>query len=51
MLNSEFNEFAQNPDLDLNPTDLHEDMASVDEWIYSTINNGVYKSGFAQSQG
>ena len=50
MLNSEFNEFAKNPDLDLNPSNLHENMKSVDEWIYGTFNNGVYKCGFAQSQ-
>ena len=50
-LNSEFNDFAQNPELDLNPKALQKKMASVDGWIYDNINNGVYKCGFAQSQG
>jgi putative glutathione S-transferase len=51
MLNSEFNEFAKNPDLDLHPADMIKAMDSVNEWTYNTINNGVYKCGFAQTQG
>ena len=50
MLNKELNQFAKNPDLDLAPAELEGDMASVDEWIYPTINNGVYRCGFATSQ-
>jgi putative glutathione S-transferase len=50
MLNSEFNDFANYPDLDLNPLDLQSEMESVDEWIYPGINNGVYRCGFAQTQ-
>ena len=50
MLNSEFNEWAKNGDLDLNPEDMKSAMAEVDEWIYPTINNGVYRCGFATSQ-
>ena len=50
MLNSEFNEFAKNPDLDLNPKYLRDDMASVDDWIYTDLNNGVYRCGFAKTQ-
>ena len=29
--------------------ELKEKMDEVDPWIYSSINNGVYKSGFAKS--
>ncbi|MGB3511217.1 MAG: glutathione S-transferase family protein [Microcoleaceae cyanobacterium] len=50
ILNNEFNEFAKNPDLDLYPQQLK---AKIDEWndkIYHTVNNGVYRCGFAQSQ-
>lgn len=50
MLNSEFNRYAQYSDFDLYPESLK---ASIDQWrekIYHTINNGVYRCGFAQSQ-
>ena len=50
MLNSQFNEFATSPDVDLEPEDLIESMKSVDSWIYPSINNGVYRCGFAKSQ-
>ena len=50
MLNAEFNEWAKHPDLDLNPTELRDEMASVDEWIYSNLNNGVYRCGFGTTQ-
>ena len=50
MLNSQFNEYAKYPDVDLEPEDLKEAMASVDTWIYPEINNGVYRCGFAKSQ-
>jgi putative glutathione S-transferase len=42
MLNSEFNGFATNPDVDLAPEDMKASMDDVDSWIYSTLNNGVY---------
>ncbi|KAJ0875503.1 putative glutathione S-transferase [Helianthus annuus] len=50
LLNSGFNELARNPDLDLSPPELKD---RIDEWnrvIYPSINNGVYRCGFAQSQ-
>ena len=50
MLNSEFNAFAKNPNLDLYPENLREKIDEVNEWIYHDINNGVYKSGFATTQ-
>ena len=50
MLNSEFNEWASNPRLDLAPKALQKKMDAVDGWIYDHINNGVYKCGFARSQ-
>ncbi|XP_065875226.1 uncharacterized protein [Euphorbia lathyris] len=49
--NSGLNDLAQNPDLDLSPNSLK---GKIEEWnqvIYSNVNNGVYRCGFAQSQG
>ncbi|CAB9513518.1 Glutathionyl-hydroquinone reductase [Seminavis robusta] len=53
MFNSAFNGkgLAKNPDLDLAPKELLDAMKEADDWIYPNINNGVYRCGFAQSQG
>ncbi len=50
MLNSAFDEFAEHPELDLYPEDLREEIDSINEWVYATVNNGVYRCGFAISQ-
>lgn len=50
MLNSEFNHFAQHPQLDLYPEDLKEAIATWNQKIYHAVNNGVYRCGFAQTQ-
>ncbi|MEP0779483.1 glutathione S-transferase family protein [Microcoleus sp. ZQ-A2] len=50
MLNSQFSEFAKNPSLDLYPEEQRD---KIDEWnekIYHSVNNGVYRCGFAQTQ-
>jgi putative glutathione S-transferase len=50
ILNSQFNQFAKNAALDLYPEDLKYAIAEWNDKIYHTVNNGVYRCGFAQSQ-
>ncbi|MBD0343986.1 MAG: glutathione S-transferase family protein, partial [Coleofasciculus sp. Co-bin14] len=50
MLNSQFNEFAKNSTLDLYPEELREKIDWWNEKIYHSVNNGVYRCGFAQTQ-
>ncbi|MBD2020482.1 glutathione S-transferase C-terminal domain-containing protein, partial [Leptolyngbya sp. FACHB-36] len=50
ILNSQFNELAQHPDLDLYPEALRDTIDQWNEKIYHAVNNGVYRCGFAQTQ-
>lgn len=50
MLNGLFNEHARNPTLDLYPQDARQQIDAMNDSIYESINNGVYKCGFATSQ-
>ncbi|WP_294620642.1 glutathione S-transferase family protein [uncultured Roseovarius sp.] len=49
MFNSAFDEITGNTD-DYWPKDLREAIEPVNARIYDTVNNGVYKSGFATTQ-
>jgi len=49
MLDGEFGPAGAN-DLDLYPEPLREEIDRVNAWVYSAINNGVYKCGFARTQ-
>lgn len=49
MFNSAFDDITGNT-LDLWPEDLREPIEAVNARIYDTLNNGVYKSGFATTQ-
>jgi len=50
MLNTEFNQWAKNPDLDLYPEPLRAEIDELNDRIYNSINNGVYRAGFATTQ-
>ena len=50
MLNGEFNDFAERPELDLYPAELRAEIDAVNARVYDTLNNGVYKAGFATTQ-
>ncbi|KZV89713.1 glutathione S-transferase [Exidia glandulosa HHB12029] len=52
MLNSEFNSpgLARNTELDLYPSHLQKEIDGLNEWVYDTVNNGVYKCAFAGTQ-
>ena len=50
MLESEFDAFAVNPKLDLYPRELRAQIEELNDFLYATFNNGVYRAGFATSQ-
>ncbi|WP_424932170.1 glutathione S-transferase family protein [Amaricoccus macauensis] len=49
MLNSAFDEISGNHE-DFYPEELRSEIDSVNDRVYDTVNNGVYKAGFATSQ-
>ena len=49
MFNSAFDGLTGNDD-DYWPAELRDDIAPVNDRIYDTVNNGVYKAGFATTQ-
>jgi len=51
MFNTAFNEIipADKAAIDLYPSELHSEIDDINGWVYDTINNGVYKAGFASS--
>jgi glutathionyl-hydroquinone reductase len=49
MFNSAFDGLTGNTE-DYNPRQLQDAMAPINERIYATVNNGVYRAGFATTQ-
>jgi glutathionyl-hydroquinone reductase len=49
MFETEFDAFGD-ATLDLYPKPLRAEIDAANEWIYTTLNNGVYKAGFATHQ-
>ncbi|WP_287130938.1 glutathione S-transferase family protein [Candidatus Cyanaurora vandensis] len=50
LLNDQFNELAKYPERDYYPISLRPEIDCWNEKIYHTVNNGVYRCGFAQTQ-
>ena len=50
MFNSEFDAFGD-PSLDLDPEPLRREIDEVNAFVYPNVNNGVYRCGFATTQG
>ncbi|KAI5996200.1 glutathione S-transferase [Pisolithus albus] len=52
MLNSAFNDILppEKAAVDIYPEELRKQIDEVNSWVYDTVNNGVYKAGFAGSQ-
>ncbi|KAF7302873.1 Glutathione S-transferase [Mycena kentingensis (nom. inval.)] len=52
IFNEAFNELlpADKAAVDLYPDALRKEIDALNEWVYTDINNGVYKAGFAETQ-
>ena len=50
MLDREFDAFATRKMPELYPADLREEIDAWNDLIYRTVNNGVYRAGFATDQ-
>jgi putative glutathione S-transferase len=50
VLNEALNSIAEHPEINLYPENLRSEIDSWNEKIYGTVNNGVYRCGFAQTQ-
>lgn len=49
MLNKAFDQWG-NTDVDFYPQPLRDDIDVINQVVYDTVNNGVYRSGFATTQ-
>lgn len=49
MLNSAFDEWGDSS-VDMYPEPLRAEIDAINEWVYESVNNGVYRTGFASSQ-
>jgi putative glutathione S-transferase len=50
MFETEFDAIGDRGALDLYPQQHRDEIEALNEWIYETFNNGVYKAGFATQQ-
>jgi glutathionyl-hydroquinone reductase len=49
MLNSAFDDYS-NSEMDFYPESLREEIDAINDVVYSNVNNGVYRAGFATTQ-
>jgi putative glutathione S-transferase len=49
MLNSEFDAWGDSS-VDLYPSELKDEIDEINDLVYTNVNNGVYRCGFAKSQ-
>jgi putative glutathione S-transferase len=50
MFETEFDALARRPELDLYPAQHRAEIERLNELIYETVNDGVYRAGFASTQ-
>jgi len=50
MFNDVFNDFAKNKDVDYFPKEIETEHAELCSFLHDTVNNGVYRAGFATRQ-
>ncbi len=50
MFEMEFDALAANPKLELYPESLRPEIDALNDRLYKTVNNGVYRAGFATQQ-
>jgi putative glutathione S-transferase len=50
MFNSAFDEIGGDASLDFYPPALRDEIDEINALVYTTVNNGVYRTGFARSQ-
>jgi glutathionyl-hydroquinone reductase len=50
MLNEAFDEWARHPERDYYPLDRRREIDALNERVYETVNDGVYRAGFATTQ-
>src|SRR5438067_9965891 len=50
IFNDAFNAAAKNREIDLFPDDIESEQAELADYIYESVNNGVYRAGFATRQ-
>ncbi len=50
MLGTAFDQWAEEPELDFYPEDLRDEIDAINQRVYDSVNNGVYRCGFATTQ-